>query len=201
MSLLSPICARFCTHAHLPVVSHTCTPSAPVCAQSSSPVTRAGGQGNPFEKQPPPAISLVPPRAAVVQRQKMKPCHGERKRGEAEFYTMKANLDRQGAHHQTGTSTGSSSLFYWAKTHIWLFETSQTRIQKMCHFSAVVTATLLGAFFLSASAPNKSRTKHWTCSVALYSKLFLFLTLQSLSQITTVAFAKSKRKSTRNLEV
>lgn len=46
-------------------------------------------------------------------------------------HTTKANLrcfsplDRQHTHHHMGTSTGCSSEFYWAKTHIGLCETSQ----------------------------------------------------------------------------
>lgn len=52
-------------------------------------------------------------------------------------HTMKANwrcfssLDRQCAHHQTSTSTGNSSVFYWAQTHMWLFETLQTQYKTL----------------------------------------------------------------------
>lgn len=156
-SVLPPAHTLTCPFSLTPAL-----PSAPVLWKIL--LTCQEAKGIPLKSSPQLALSWSLPGQPTCKDRRWSQAM---EKGKGADDTMKANLrcfspsDRQSAHHQTGTSTGSSSVFYWAKTHIYaVWDIPST---KMCHSSAAGTTTLLGASSSKCSKQIKNKALNMHC--------------------------------------
>lgn len=145
-SFRSPTCVRSCTHAHLPIISHTCTPN---CSRSvANPPHLAGGQ----DAKGVPSKSSPHQPQCNTGRAKLKAesslwrkafiwKHGLTSPAKARLRHLRP-LERR-AHHQTSPPQALSLYFGELKATCRLLEVSQTVIRNTKTSHSKVYAVVL----------------------------------------------------------